>query len=164
MKINWKKIFVGFFVFSAVMFMCNLIFRYFQYVDIYSKEYQRASIYVQTDVCTNMLNRAKVGDFGRCDDAEQELETSPEWKATRQIMDDLWLFGGGRWERLICSLESNIYYISIGVFLVLLVGLKMFNDRRLAENVSYHSMPLTMTRRSFNGPIFSTINEHSHVD
>ena len=93
MKINWKKIFVGFFVFSAVMFMCNLIFRYFQYVDIYSKEYQRASIYVQTDVCTNMLNRAKVGDFGRCDDAEQELETSPEWKATRQIMDDLWLFG-----------------------------------------------------------------------
>ena len=61
------------------------------------------------------------------------------------------------------SIESNQYYIIVGIFLLILVGLKMFNDRRLAENVSYHSIPLTIQRR-LNGPSFSTINEHSHVD
>jgi hypothetical protein len=114
----------------------------------HSKAYERASVFIKTETCTNPRVRATLGDFNLCDESESILSREPFVSALYEVAEDLNICGHNRCTILYMDVTKNFYKWIIGIFILALVGvwvgvidMKQMWDKKVME---HYSLPTKM--------------------
>lgn len=109
------------------------------------KEYQRASVFIQSENCKNPLLRAQLGSFNLCDQSERVLGRYPFVSAIHDVAEDLHICGHSRCEIFYMDITSNLHKIVLGMVFLSLIGLWIFkktmSDARSKREYEYYSLP-----------------------
>ena len=87
-----------------------------------SKDYNRATVFIKSETCTNPRVRATLGDFNLCDKAEGILSKKPFVAALYDVAEDLNICGHNRCTILYIDVTKNLYKWIIGIFILAIVG------------------------------------------
>ena len=87
------------------------------------REYNRASIFKNSEACTNPRVRAHLGDFNLCDKSEMIMTKTPFIAALYDVAEDLNICGHNRCSILYVDVTKNLYKWIIGVVMFAFVGL-----------------------------------------
>ncbi len=114
----------------------------------HSKAYERASVFIKTETCTNPRVRATLGEFNLCDESESILSKEPFVSALYEVAEDLNICGHNRCTILYMDVTKNLYKWIIGIFILALVGvwvgvidMKQMWDKKVME---HYSLPTKM--------------------
>ena len=162
MNIQWKKILLGFITFFTITFVCINVKNFFVYRTRFQNIFDDAELYARSDLCTNSAMRAKLGGYSRCDESDEILLTSPDWSATAQVIEDIYVFGNGRGERLVRGIENNMWYIIGTVFGCCMFAYKVWNDRQMQANIQHFGIPTFM--QGARHPQIYAISNRAHAD
>lgn len=109
----------------------------------HSKAYERASVFIKTETCTNPRVRATLGEFNLCDESESILSKEPFVSALYEVAEDLNICGHNRCTILYMDVTKNLYKWIIGIFILALVGvwvgvidMKQMWDKKVMEHYS----------------------------
>ena len=108
---------------SLVLFSTiSYVGRFHTYWTDRSKAYERASVFIKTETCTNPRVRADLGEFNLCDRSELILSKEPFVAALYDVAEDLNICGHNRCTILYVDVTKNLYKWVLGILLIALVG------------------------------------------
>lgn len=109
---------------SLILFSTiSYIGHFHNYWSKHSKAYERASVFIKTETCTNPRVRATLGEFNLCDESETILSKEPFIAALYDVAEDLNICGHNRCTILYMDVTKNLYKWIIGLFVIALVGI-----------------------------------------
>ena len=87
-----------------------------------TKDYDRATVFIRSETCTNPRVRASLGEFNLCDKSETILSKEPFVAALYDVAEDLNVCGHNRCTVLYVDVTKNLYKWVVGIFLLAFVG------------------------------------------
>jgi len=129
---------------SIIIFSSISYIGYFHtYWTKHAKDYNRASIFIKTETCTNPRVRSTLGDFNLCDTSEEILTKTPMVAALYDVAEDLNVCGHNRCSILYVDVTKNlhkwafvIFVISGFAFWVGIIDLKQMCDKKQLDKFS----------------------------
>ena len=88
-----------------------------------SKEYERATVFIKTETCTNPRVRATLGDFNLCDKSEEILTKTPLVAALYDVAEDLNICGHNRCSVLYVDVTKNLWKWVFGIITLAFFGI-----------------------------------------
>ncbi len=127
---------------SLILFSSiSYIGRFHTYWTNRTKDYNRASVFIKSETCTNPRVRASLGEFNLCDKSESILSKEPFVAALYDVAEDLNVCGHNRCTVLYVDVTKNLYKWVVGIFLLAFVGvwvgiidLKQMWDKRIMDH------------------------------
>jgi len=129
---------------SIIIFSSISYIGYFHtYWTKHAKDYNRASIFIKTETCTNPRVRSTLGDFNLCDTSEEILTKTPMVAALYDVAEDLNVCVHNRCSILYVDVTKNlhkwafvIFVISGVAFWVGIIDLKQMCDKKQLDKFS----------------------------
>ena len=87
-----------------------------------TKDYDRATVFIRSETCTNPRVRASLGEFNLCDKSETILSKEPFVAALYDVAEDLNVCGHNRCTVLYVDVTKNLYKWVVGVILLAFIG------------------------------------------
>lgn len=87
-----------------------------------TKDYDRATVFIRSETCTNPRVRASLGEFNLCDKSETILSKEPFVAALYDVAEDLNVCGYNRCTVLYVDVTKNLYKWVVGVILLAFIG------------------------------------------
>lgn len=127
---------------SLILFSSiSYIGRFHTYWTNRTKDYNRASVFIKSETCTNPRVRASLGEFNLCDKSESILSKEPFVAALYDVAEDLNVCGHNRCTVLYVDVTKNLYKWVVGIFLLAFVGvwvgiidLKQMWDKKIMDH------------------------------
>lgn len=88
-----------------------------------SKEYERATVFIKTETCTNPRVYQSLGDFNLCDKSEEILTKTPIVAALYDVAEDLNICGHNRCSVLYVDVTKNLYKWVFGIVTLAFFGI-----------------------------------------
>lgn len=111
-----------------------------------TKAYQRASVFIKTETCTNPRVRASLGEFNLCDQSENILSKEPFVAALYDVAEDLNICGHNRCTILYVDVTKNLYKWVFGILIIAIIGvwagmidLKQMWDKKILD---HYTLPI----------------------
>jgi len=106
-----------------------------------TKDYDRATVFIRSETCTNPRVRASLGEFNLCDKSETILSKEPFIAALYDVAEDLNVCGHNRCTVLYVDVTKNLYKWVVGVILLAFIGvwvglidLKQMWDKKIMDH------------------------------
>ena len=106
-----------------------------------TKDYDRATVFIRYETCTNPRVRASLGEFNLCDKSETILSKEPFIAALYDVAEDLNVCGHKRCTVLYVDVTKNLYKWVVGVILLAFIGvwvglidLKQMWDKKIMDH------------------------------
>lgn len=162
-KINLKNFFLlcaGLTLFSLLGIQIkNIHYYYVKHLDIFN----RANIYINSPICTNSELRSSLGEYSKCKESEDKLKISPLTLAWYDFLEDMFICGHGRCDKLWDELSTKLPYMLFFMGGVMLwVGWNNFQHRADLRAFYAYQLPLQHPRRFSLGP--ETSYDRQHID
>ncbi len=108
---------------SLILFSTiTYIGKYQDYWNERESEYEKASLYIKSETCTNPRLQSFLGEFNLCDKAKQILRKPPFIAALYNVAEDLNICGHNRCTIFYMDVTKNLYKWVIGLLLFAVVG------------------------------------------
>ncbi len=111
----------------------------------HTKDYNRATVFIRSETCTNPRVRASLGEFNLCDTSESILSKEPVVAALYDVAEDLNICGHNRCTVMYMDVTKNLYKWVIGIVLVAVVGVwvGMIDLKQMWDNtvMDHYTLP-----------------------
>lgn len=108
---------------SLVLFSTiSYIGKYQDYWSEREAEYERASIYIKSETCTNPRMKSSLGEFNLCDKAKQILRKPPFIAALYNVAEDLNICGHNRCSIFYMDVTKNLGKWVFGIIAISIIG------------------------------------------
>lgn len=142
-----KSIFV--LLILVVISMVMIAFRNMHlYYEKHSVEFNRATVYLKSDVCVKGELATQLGDFSKCEDARRIVHISPWVAAWYDFLEDMFVCGHGRCDKFWNEISTKLPYIILFIgFTLCYVAYQSVQAQRMQNAAMYWSLPLQMNPR-----------------
>lgn len=142
-----KKCIAISFTFTIFVMVCiagrNLHLYYRKHV----LEHEQAALYLSSDVCTKFSS--KLGDYSKCEQSKHIVRMSPFVLAWYDFLEDMFICGHGRCQRLLNEITSKLPYITIFVGLSFCwTSYQALQVQRAHNAAMFYSLPNALPLRA----------------
>lgn len=117
---------------------------YLTYYNQRTREWERATIYLTSDTCTDPFLRSQLGPFNLCEKSEDILARIPAMHALYDVAHDVHLCGHGRCRVFFLDVSANLHkiIIGLGVIAIGMVWVGRRNSQYQATHREYYRYDL----------------------